>query len=370
MSDTEISLVLEGWVGVGTEGKRKEGKRKDGSGRSPRVRTRDARWGLGGVRGSDEGREGRVGGGHAVSGRRGAWRQGGKMSRGDDAPGMGSARAAFRTPEGVGIEPFIPSADADHTPIFTAMTFNVAHGRGRRFHQTFVDRATMQRNLRLIARSIREYHPHIVALQEIDQDSSWNHRFDQLEYLRELTNYAHARHGIHKDDTLFFRRLVLRYGVGILSRLEPLDFTSQPFSPGLLDSKGFTSKRLLFHGSPILVIALHLDFQRHRRRLQQIDVIVEHIREVKKAGDRIVVMGDFNCTLTHDRSPLRHLMKLLNLHTFEADSSDEHISFPGLIKRRLDYIVIDESLRFDWYKTGRERLSDHEYVVAGIRLIE
>ncbi len=256
----------------------------------------------------------------------------------------------------------------NESPIFTAMTFNVAHGRGQRFHQTLVKRPAMERNLQEIARHILLYNPDIVALQEIDQGSFWNHRLDQLEYLRELTLYAHAHHGIHKDDFLFFKQLVLKYGVGILSRLEPLDFVSQPFSLGRLDSKGFTSKRLVFHDRKMAVVALHLDFKSDKRRLRQVHQLIEHVDRIRADVDHLILMGDFNCTTQKPSSPLLVLMRELQLHTYEPHAQQGHISFPGLLARRLDYILVDHGLTFVEYRTGDARISDHEYVVARIQV--
>jgi len=246
------------------------------------------------------------------------------------------------------------------------MTFNVAHGRGRRFHQTFVRRPTMEQNLQAIAKHILDHHPHIVALQEIDQGSFWNHHVDQLSYLQELTEYAHAHHGIHQEDFLFFQRLVVKYGVGILSRLPPRDFTSQRFSLGRLDSKGYTSKRLSFAGKDLLIVALHLDFRLDRYRYRQLEQVIDHVRNERSPEDSLVIMGDFNCTLRKRSSPLRHVMEELKLHTFEPVDEKHHMSYPGLLARRLDYILIDHSLEFLSYRTGSARISDHEYVVAKI----
>lgn len=253
---------------------------------------------------------------------------------------------------------------------FVAMTFNIAHGRGTRFHQTLVSRVAMERNLAAIARHIQQYDPHIVVLQEVDQGSFWNHHVDQLEYLQALTHYSHARHGIHKHDSLLFNRWVLKYGVGILSRLEPLDFFSQPFSLGRLDSKGFTTKRLQFGDRRLLTVGLHLDFQRNSRRMVQVEQIIAHVQSLEGSFDHVLVLGDFNCTVQESGGALRRLMDALQLVAFEPERSDEHISFPGpgFLARRLDYILIDRGLSFVDYITGTARLSDHEYVVAKIRV--
>lgn len=251
---------------------------------------------------------------------------------------------------------------------FMVMTYNIAHGRGTSFHQTLVRRHTMERTLRDIARRIQVHHPHVIALQEIDQGSFWNHNVDQLAYLQELLGYSHSGHGIHKEDALFFGRLVLKYGVGILSRLEPLEFTSQAFSLGFLDTKGFAAKRLSFHGVRVMVLGLHLDFQRHQRRLLQIQQVVDFVQARRDQFEHLIIMGDFNCTVQQERSALTRLMQALSLKTWAPDNKADHISFPGLLRARLDYILIDEQLEFAHYETGRARLSDHEYVVAHVRV--
>ncbi len=253
--------------------------------------------------------------------------------------------------------------------ILTVMTYNVAHGRGRRFHQALVDRATMERTLAGIAGHILEQRPHVVALQEIDQSSVWNHRVDQLSYLKELTGYDHARHGIHADKRLLDKPL-LKYGVGILSRLEPISFYSEPFKLGRLDTKGFTCKRFQFRGHCFMLIALHLDFRRHRRRVVQARHIIEHVQANRGAHEHLIVMGDFNCTPKRPSSPLRMLMGELDLHTVDPTEyrSEKHASFTQFGGFRLDYVLVDRTLRFADYRTGNARLSDHEYVVARLAL--
>ena len=248
------------------------------------------------------------------------------------------------------------------------MTYNVAHGRGRRFHQALVGRRTMERNLEGIAEHIVSQRPHIVALQEIDQASIWAHRVDQLSLLKQLTGYAHALHGIHADKRLLHKPL-LRYGVGILSRLEPIAFESRAFGLGRLDTKGFTSKRVRFGGRCVLVIALHLDFRRHKRRMAQVRAVVSHVMRHRRPGDHLIVMGDFNCTTKRPSSPLYHLMNELDLHTVEPSEyrAGKHASFASFGGYRLDYILADKGLVFTDYHTGNARLSDHEFVVARVR---
>ncbi len=254
-------------------------------------------------------------------------------------------------------------------PELAVMTYNVAHGRGRRFHQVLVGRATMERHLEGIAGHILAQQPHIVALQEIDQASIWAHRVDQLAMLKRLTGYTHALHGIHADKALLHKPL-LRYGVGILSRLEPLAFESRAFGLGRLDTKGFTAKRVLFNGRCVLVIALHLDFRRHKRRMAQVKAVTDYVARRRRRDDHLIIMGDFNCTTKRPSSPLYYLMDHLDLHTVAPSTyrAREHASFASFGGYRLDYILADKGLVFTDYRTGNARLSDHEYVVARVRL--
>ncbi|MFM7199860.1 MAG: endonuclease/exonuclease/phosphatase family protein [Myxococcota bacterium] len=266
----------------------------------------------------------------------------------------------------------LPSAQVpvlEPADCFTVMTFNIAHGRGTRFHQTLVSRAVMERNLHAIAEQIQSHQPHVVALQEIDQHSFWNHHVDQLAFLQALTAYDHALHGIHKDAPLILSRWMLRYGVGLLSRLEPLEAVSEAFQLGRLDSKGFARKLVQFAQKRIMVIGVHLDFQRHSRRLAQVERLIAHVRAQEGTFDHLVIMGDFNCSLYQAQSALHYLMEQLHLHTWEQGTRQEHISFPapGPLANRLDYVLVDQGLTFESYNTSRVRLSDHEYVVARLR---
>jgi endonuclease/exonuclease/phosphatase family metal-dependent hydrolase len=59
------------------------------------------------------------------------------------------------------------------------VTYNIAHGRGLQPIQGLTTRRKIRSNLLRIAKLLNELKPDVVALQEIDEDSSWAGSFDQ-----------------------------------------------------------------------------------------------------------------------------------------------------------------------------------------------
>lgn len=237
------------------------------------------------------------------------------------------------------------------------MTLNLAHGRGRRWHQWLLDRRAIEANLQRVAALLRREHPDVVALQEADGPSAWSGDFDHIEHLAAAAGYPYLVRGEH------VRRRRIVYGTALLSRHPVLEAVSVTFARSLpTPNKGFVVGRVAFPGRPKMLVdvsAVHLDFLRAATRLKQIAQIVTSLRD---RGVPQIVAGDFN-TGWHGRiSSVRRLAEELGLAAYDAAARRPY-TFPRL-RRRLDWILAAPELQFASCDVLLDRVSDHRAVVA------
>ena len=154
------------------------------------------------------------------------------------------------------------------------VTWNIAHGRGLRPIQGLQTRRSMQAHLRRIAALLARLDADVVALQEIDQESSWAGNFDHLEYLREHAGYAHSLHPLEEGEAVAFGRRTL-------------------------GEKGFLFAEITVGGRRVPLINLHLHYRSRRARLDQVGQVFRYLAARHNARAPYwsvppVVCGDFN----------------------------------------------------------------------------
>lgn len=250
--------------------------------------------------------------------------------------------------------------DADGLPILDVMTLNLAHGRSTGFHQAFLRRATIQRNLDAVAEVLLREDPDVVAFQEADGPSAWSGRFDHVRYLAERAGFSHHMRGTHMSAPR------TRYGTAIAARLplaDPLSVTFAPSPPTF--SKGFVVSTVLHPAlpdRPVDVVSVHLDFARPGVRKRQIETLIETLR----GRDRLmVVLGDFNTRWDARERTLRRLAAALEIEAHAPDEPMVTFPFHGT---RLDWIFASRGIEFVDHRVLPDTVSDHRPVFARIRL--
>ncbi len=247
------------------------------------------------------------------------------------------------------------------------MSLNIAHGRKDGVNQLFQRGTTIRKNLHEIAGVLSHSGAAIVALQEADAPSLWSGQFDHIAVLAEQANYPAVIHTTHARSWLF------HYGTAILSQAgftETLNYTFQPSPPTL--NKGFTLAQIVWqpHGQdqpPVLldIVSVHLDFSRKQVRESQI----REMTKVLEGRDQpIIILGDFNSDWLADELVVRALANDNKLQGYRP-AADDLGTYPSGNKR-LDWILISESLEFISYKVLPDVLSDHKAIVAEIGLRE
>jgi endonuclease/exonuclease/phosphatase family metal-dependent hydrolase len=249
------------------------------------------------------------------------------------------------------------------------MTFNIAHGRGLGLYQGFTSNRKLRSNLRRIADLITAMEADVVALQEVDEDSSWNHKLNLLEEIAQYCALDHLVMGVHTRRTGRFR---LNYGNALLSRLPVSAHQTYAFGTRTLGEKGFLLADLETEDGRILpILNLHLDFRSRARRLSQVAQIIDCVESLHARGPELlpIVCGDFNVGSHRSRDATAELFRYLNVrHQYSLHPKGQR-TFPAQWPQRtLDFIFVPEVYEVVKVEVVRSFLSDHRPVVAEIRL--
>ena len=238
------------------------------------------------------------------------------------------------------------------------MTLNLAHGRAGSWARFIQSAPRARANLSRVARALERERPDVVALQEVDNNSAWNGRFDHGTYLARDARYPHHVGGRHHVNGL------LDYGTALLSKLSLRSTATFAFDrPIARPGKGFVVSTVGWPDAPhveVDLVSLHLDFlsaRKHRRELQEL------VTALSPRSRPRIVMGDFNAG--RGAEALAEVAAALDLHTYEPDKL--HVTFPAL-GRRLDWVLVSRDFEFARHQVLAESLSDHQAVIAELSL--
>ncbi len=256
----------------------------------------------------------------------------------------------------------VPAKVEDHLRLFS---LNVAHARRNVPAKPYLGRRKALRNLRDIARTMRELAPDVVALQEVDGPSTWSGNIDHVARIARLAGLGDHYRGDH--NAFGFGRLQMASGTALLARQPLLDPASHRFAMSWRDTKGFVVASVavpMWEDLSIDVVSVHLDFLVPAVRRKQILRMVETLAERKRP---LVVLGDLNCCWHYEPRSMELLVQKLGLQAHEPDSPTH--TYPAhRPRRRLDWILASPELRFSGYHTVRAPLSDHLVLVADLAL--
>lgn len=250
------------------------------------------------------------------------------------------------------------------------LTWNIAHGRGLRPIQGFQTRRSMQTHLRRIAALLAKCDADVVAMQEIDQESSWAGNFDHLAYLREQAGYAHALHGVTTRRAGLFN---LCYGNAFLSRYPLEEGEAVTFGRRTVGEKGFLFAEITVAGRRVPLINLHLHYRSRQARLAQVGQVFRYLAQRHNARAPYwsvppVVCGDFNTSGKASDAAAGLLSELEYFGSYGLHPQNGR-TFPSpLPTRLLDFVLVPAELRVERCEIIRSWLSDHRPVCAEIAL--
>jgi endonuclease/exonuclease/phosphatase family metal-dependent hydrolase len=220
----------------------------------------------------------------------------------------------------------------------------------------------LKRNLENIASLFRQEKSQIFAIQEADLKSIWTGNINQVSYLAEKAGYTSSVAGAH------MQRFRLSYGTALLSSValtNPVSITFRPEKP--LPPKGAVIATFYLGRAnpvPVDVVSVHLDFARSGTRFRQISELIDCLASRKNP---CILMGDFNCDWLSKHSALRIIAGKCNLVGFAPHDKTLQTFKPR--GNRLDWILISRELEFIEHRILSDRVSDHQPVVARIRLL-
>jgi len=247
-----------------------------------------------------------------------------------------------------------------HTPDTTLLTLNIAHGRGASLYQGFHSEKRLRANLLKIANYIKMQKADIVCLQEVDADSHWNKRLNLLQILSEETGLPHAFHGIHNRRE---GKRPLAYGNAILSRYPVHFWEHNAFGEATLGEKGFLYAEVDIGSEHLPLINLHLDYRSRKRRILQVEQIIDYMSKRAKEHPEIappIVCGDFNTHSKRVGDAVAHLFTYVLSHREYHLYPNNARTFPAYFpSRALDFIFLPEPLKVIDCHVGREIISDH-----------
>ena len=145
----------------------------------------------------------------------------------------------------------------------------------------------------------------------------------------------------------------LMYGVATLSKNEILD-KEHVFLESKGEQRGFLYMNIFFEKCCIDVINTHLGLDKYER-IEQLNQIIDYSNKLKKAK---IICGDFN-------------EKNISINKFNDSAVyTNYQDIPTFEKSnaRIDYILVDKSLKIYKYNVDKINLSDHYPIITCIRL--
>ncbi len=247
------------------------------------------------------------------------------------------------------------------------LTLNIAHGRGLSAYQGFHSARGIERNLNRIAYLLDKVDADVVAFQEVDEDSHWNKRIHLLNYLQERSGYAFGYLGVHNKRA---GRLPLAYGNGLLTKLPIEHAEHRAFGQASLGEKGFMYAELSLAGGHLPVVNLHLDFRSRKRRILQIEHLIDYLekRHDGKTAENYLsplICGDFNAREGKPSDAVRHLFRYLQEQwDYQLYPQEKRRTFPSILPTHgIDFFFVPPGYRVLDCRVLRAFVSDHRPIL-------
>jgi endonuclease/exonuclease/phosphatase family metal-dependent hydrolase len=251
------------------------------------------------------------------------------------------------------------------------VTYNIAHGRGLKPIQGLGSRRGMRAQIMKIGRLLRSLDPDVVAIQEIDEDSSWAGNFDQLEFLRRCARFPHAVFGVNNRRNGLLR---FNYGNAILSKHPITDAENIVFGKKAIGEKGFLYAEIDVRGGCVPFVNMHLHHSSRARRLKQVGMVMDYLDRKhleRRANWRVppIVCGDMN-NPSHKTDATSSLLRYFLKHGRYALYPASGGTYPSLLPQRLlDFVFLPPGCPGTGCRVVRSFLSDHRPVVVECELM-
>lgn len=257
-------------------------------------------------------------------------------------------------------------ADAISSSHLSVLTLNMAHGRKNALNQMLQRTSKTRQNLEEIAEFLSNSRADLIALQEADYPSRWSGEFNHVDYISQRSPYPCRIHASHAKKRMY------DFGTALLSRVpytNSLMYTFVPSPP--TTNKGFVMGEVLWNPDneltepvAVSIISVHLDFSRKKVREAQTEEMRAVLPNLKNP---VVILGDFNADWHSKDSAIKAIVAGGDFKVYQPEATDLGTYKSG--KKRLDWILISNDLEFVSYKVPPDVLSDHQAVIATLRLV-
>jgi endonuclease/exonuclease/phosphatase family metal-dependent hydrolase len=215
-------------------------------------------------------------------------------------------------------------------------------------------------DLQRIAEVIKQEHPDLVGLQEVDRGVKRTEGKDEIAELASLTsmNYAFAHNLDYQGG---------QYGVAILSRFPIRNIDHRKYENRReAERRGMIRVEVEVAGRTINFVTTHLDYQYDDGRVFETEQLLKFLENV---NGPLIVVGDFNDEPSGDAYQL--MLTRFEDAWLTAKSKQAGLSYPAdKPAKRIDYIFTRQSDHLRAKKTWlvTTTASDHLPVVAEVEL--
>ena len=244
--------------------------------------------------------------------------------------------------------------------ILKIITFNAAHGKGMDGKISIVRQANF----------LKEFHPDIVFMQEVDMYTTRSDRINQIQLFSEKIGLGHAS---------MESNIVLEggyYGDGIVSRF-PIAFSTNYLMPKTDESheqRGILRNKISFGTTKLNLFSVHLSTYEDERIL----AVKELLKILVKIDPRkiVIIGGDFNVGVTrlgkgryiYEKKEEFEEYRLLQEKLKKLDNQED-TWFSDLGTGCIDTIFYSNQIQVRKFKTiDVKGLSDHNAVYAELNI--
>lgn len=210
-----------------------------------------------------------------------------------------------------------------------------------------------------------------VALQEVDEDSHWNKNINLLEFIQDHTVFDYSFLGLNNKRKGLLK---LNYGNAILSRYPLTYLDNQPFGQATLGEKGFLYAEISLESHVFSVINLHLDFRSRKRRIVQVEQLIDYLKnkrqpEMENGNYAPIICGDFNSHSQRAGDAVHHLFQYILHHGNYTLYPVNTRTFPAHWPRTgIDFIFLPAFYHQKKCSVIKSYLSDHRPVLIEFQL--
>jgi len=260
-------------------------------------------------------------------------------------------------------------------------SYNIAHARGGKYgaknwnHNTEKE---LLKHLDKIVEQIKNEHPDIIVLNEIDFSSAWSFNINQAKYIGKNCGYAYILEQKNMDVSFPFYRFC--FGNAILSKY-PIE------NEKFIDFHPYSKLEDIFAGNHdaffcelklttgrIGIFGIHFEYRSEEIRVRCAEVLAEMCSEIKYP---VIALGDFNSTSAglpksgiseNGENAMTFLFSKKGFISYLKEKNDKNIyTFPSEKPDRLIDWIIGKGIRdFSNSKNINSNLSDHLMIVTEI----